>query len=85
MDASLFDIKRFTKVDVFSRRGEALRPFIDRLNESRGVADYKPYSAGFVASKMSHIDTEDLDYFYKKLDQAKNFCALWHYYCVPKK
>ena len=84
MDASSFDIRRFTKVEVFNRRAEALRPFFDRLNESRGLAVYKPYAAVFVTAKMSHIDTEDLDYFYKKLDQVKNLCALWHYYCVPK-
>ena len=81
----MFDIQRFTKVEVFNRRGEALKPFVERLNAGREIAGYKPYSTGFVAAKMSHIDTEELDYFYKKLDQAKNFCALWHYYCVPKK
>lgn len=67
------------------RRSAEIEPFVTRLNNSRIAAKYKPYTAGFVASKMSHIETDDLHAFYKKLEGSKNFCALWHYFCMPKK
>ena len=81
-----FDITRFeVTTDTFNGRNERLKPFVERLNQSRVLSGYKPYSAEYVGSKMSHIDTDDLEFFYKKLNNSKNFCALWHWYCVPKK
>lgn len=67
------------------RRAAEIEPFVIRLNNSRVAAGYKPYTAGFVASKMSHIETDDLHAHYKMLDNSKNFCALWHWYNMPKK
>lgn len=87
MKTSLFikyqELKPTTKAT--SERASLIEPFVKRLNTSRVSAGYKPYSAGFVASKMSHITTDELDFFYKKLDSSKNFCALWHWFCKPKK
>lgn len=68
-----------------SERAELLEKFVTRLNNSRVTGGYKPYSASFVATKMSHIATSDLHAHYKMLDGSKNFCALWHWYNVPKK
>lgn len=85
-----FDFSRFEKPKsgANSERASLIEPFVTRLNASRLNAKpkpYRPYSAGYVASKMSHIDTDELDFHYKQLDNSKNFCALWHYYNVPKK
>lgn len=68
-----------------SERASLIEPFVTRLNNSRIAGGYKPYSAAFVATKMSHIQTSDLHAHYKMLDNSKNFCALWHYYNMPKK
>jgi hypothetical protein len=68
-----------------SQRAAELEPFVTRLNNSRVANGYRPYTPGFVASKMSHIDTDDLHAHYKMLDNSKNFCALWHWYNCPKK
>lgn len=82
------EIKRTFVVDKtqrFNGRNERLKPFVERINASRIAAKYKPYTPAYIASKMSHIATEDLEGFYKKLDQSNNFGALWHWYCKPKK
>jgi hypothetical protein len=68
-----------------SERAELLERFVTRLNGSRVAGGYKALGAGFYASKMSHIETEDLHAFYKKLESAKNFSSLWWHYCSPKK
>lgn len=84
---NLFDMNRFT-VDENQRynpRNERLKPFVDRINASRKDGGYKPYTPSMIASKMSHIATEDLPAHYKMLNNSKNFCALWHYYNMPKK
>lgn len=82
-----FDFSRFEKPKggANSERASLIEPFVTRLNNSRIAGGYKPYTAGFVASKMTHIATDELDFFYKKLEQANNFCSLWHHYCTPKK
>ena len=82
-----FDMSRFEKplTKATNQRSAEIEPFVKRLNASRIAGGYKPYSAGYVASLMSHIETEDLVGFYKKLDSSKNFCGLWHYFCKPKK
>ena len=66
-------------------RASLIEPFVVRLNASRTAGGYRPYSAGYVASKMSHIDTDELDFHYKQLASSKNFCALWHWYNAGKK
>lgn len=68
-----------------NQRAFEIEPFVKRLNASRIASGYKPYPVALIAKHMSHIDTDDLVAFYKKLDQSNNFCALWHYYCKPKK
>ena len=68
-----------------SQRAFELERFVTKLNQSRVAGGYKPLGAGFYASKMSHIETEDLHEFYKKLEGAKNFSSLWWHYCMPKK
>jgi nucleoside diphosphate kinase len=68
-----------------SERAELLERFVTRLNASRVAGGYKPLGAKFYAMKMSHIETDELHAFYKKLDSARNFSSLWYYYCVPKK
>jgi hypothetical protein len=82
-----FDFSRFEKPKsgATNNRASLIEPFVKRLNASRKAGGYRPYSAGYVASKMAHIATDELDFHYKQLDQSKNFCALWHYYNVPKK
>ena len=86
MNKDLLNPNRFVvdKKARFNGRNERLKPFVERINASRKAAGYKPYSASMIATKMSHIATEDLPAHYKMLDQSKNFCALWHYYNMPK-
>ena len=73
------------KTARFNGRNERIKPFVERINASRKAAGYKPYPESMIAIKMSHIETQDLNGFYKKLDQSNNFCALWHWHCMPKK
>lgn len=82
-----YDLSRFQKptTKATSERAELIERFVIRLNNSRKAAGYKPLGAGFYASKMSHIATGELHFFYKKLDQSDNFSALWWHYCKPKK
>ena len=82
-----FDLSRFSKPKskANSERASLIEPFVTKLNDSRVAAGYKPYTAGFVGSKMSHIETGDLHAHYKVLENSKNFCALWHWYNAPKK
>lgn len=68
-----------------SERGELIERFVTRLNSSRVAGGYKPLGAGFYASKMSHIPTDELHFFYKKLDQSNSFCRLWWWHMAPKK
>jgi hypothetical protein len=87
MQKELFDISRYSKptTKATSERSFQVERFVTRLNESRARKGYKPYTAAFVATRMSYIKTDELDFFYNKLSEAKNFSALWHYYCLPKK
>lgn len=68
-----------------SQRAAEIEPFVIRLNNSRIAGGYKALTPSYYASKMSHIDTDDLPAFYKKLEGGKNFSSLWYYYCCPKK
>lgn len=81
------DMSRFQKptTKATSERASLIEQFVIRLNNSRTAGGYKPLKASFYASKMSHIPTDELYFFYKKCDQAKNFSSLWWYYCNPKK
>ena len=60
-----------------SERAELLEKFVTRLNSSRVAGGYKPLGAGFYASKMALIPTDELHMFYKELDSSKSFAALW--------
>lgn len=82
-----FDMSRFEKptTKATSQRAAEIEPFVIKLNNSRIAGGYKPYTAGFVASKMSHHKTEDLPGYFKQLNEANNFCALWHWQNMPKK
>jgi hypothetical protein len=82
-----FDLSRFSKPKskANSERSSLIEMFVTKLNNSRMAGGYKPYSPEFIATKMSHVETQDLHAFYKKLDQSKSFGGLWHYYCMPKK
>lgn len=87
MEKDLFSKYNFEvdKTARFNPRNARLEPFVTRLNNSRIAGGYKPLQAKFYATKMSHIPTDDLDAFYKKLDQSDNFSALWWWYCGGKK
>lgn len=82
-----FDMSRFTtpKTKATSERAELVEQFVTRLNASRVAGGYKKLSPGFYASKMSHIPTDELYFFLKKCQQAKNFSSCWWYFCNPKK
>ena len=82
-----FDFSRFEKpkTKANSERASLIEPFVTKLNNSRVAGGYKPYTSSFIASKMSHIKTSDLHAHYQMLDKSKNFCALWHWYNMPKK
>lgn len=82
-----FDFSRFEKPKskANSERASLIEPFVTRLNNSRIAGGYKKLGANFYASKMSHIPTDELHAFYKKLEQSDNFCALWWWHCNPKK
>ena len=77
--------KKEDKKGPNSTRAALIEPFVLRLNQSRVKGGYRPYTAKYIAMKMSHIDTQELDFHYKQLADSKNFCALWHWYNVPKK
>lgn len=80
------DMSRFqvAKSKITNERQELIEKFVIRLNNGRVAGGFKPLGAGFYATKMSHIKTDDLWAFYKKLDGSANFGGLWYYYCVPK-
>jgi hypothetical protein len=82
-----FDLSRFSKPKskASSERASLIEPFVTKLNNSRVVGGYKPLTPNFYASKMSHIQTDELHAFYKKLECGSNFSSLWWYYCNPKK
>jgi hypothetical protein len=77
-----FDMSRYTtpKTKATSERGELLEKFVKRLQANSGA--YRPMSKARICMYMAYIDTDDLDYFYKKLCEAKNFGSLWSWYCI---
>lgn len=82
-----FDFSRFQKptTKATSERAELIERFVTKLNASRVASGYKPLTAGFYASKMSHIPTDELHFHYKQCEQAKSFSSLWWYMNCPKK
>jgi hypothetical protein len=82
-----FDFSRFEKPKskAGSERASLIEPFVIKLNNSRLVGGYKPLGASFYASKMTHIPTDELHAFYRKLEQSPNFSAIWYWHCAPKK
>ena len=77
--------KKPSKPDTANRRSDLIKPFVERLEESSIDAGYEPYTAQFIAIKMSHIATDELKYFYDKLADSKSFGGLWHWYCIGSK
>jgi hypothetical protein len=67
-----------------SERATLLKPFIKRIDGDRAKKKLRPYGAAHIAQCMSFIKTEELHFFYQKLDAAKSFGGLWHHYCKPK-
>ena len=65
-------------------RSVALKPFVEKIDGDRKRSGYKPYGAAEIARCMSHIATDDLEYFYRQCTAAKSFGALWTWYCKPK-
>jgi len=62
-----------------SERAELISKFEKRLNPPRIEAGMKPLSAGFISMKMaqSKLSTQDLYWFYRYCDDAKNFSSCW--------
>jgi len=61
---------------IKNKRQYALSLFVERLNQERG--NLKPLSPTFIAFKLSHLDVEDLHYFYKQCEQANcGFSKAW--------
>lgn len=87
MDQIKFDLERYSRptTKATSERAELIERFVTRLNDSRVASGFKPLTAAFYASKMSHIETDELLFFYKKLDNMKSFSSGWWWHCNPKK
>jgi hypothetical protein len=73
------------KSGATNKRAALIEPFVTRLQRDAKLAGYKPMSKARICMLMAYIDTEELDYFYKKLDQSPNFGAIWNWYVNPKK
>lgn len=69
----------------FNRRNARLKPFVERINNARKADGYRPMSPAYLAGFMSYIKTEDLEGFYKELDQSPNFSAIWWWRVKQKK
>lgn len=67
-----------------SERASLLEPFVTRLQREATRDGYKPMSAARIASLMAYIDTDDLHYFYKKLDDSPCFGGIWDWYVNPR-
>jgi hypothetical protein len=62
-----------------NQRQELIKLFVEKLNADR-VGKYKPLSPKFIASKMAMAgikDNQDLYWYYKYCEDAKNFGACW--------
>jgi hypothetical protein len=81
--------ERYTtpKTKATSERSSLIEPFVERLNASRKDAGYKPYTTGYICSKMAYIATDELKPFYDRINDGgrDKFCALWHWTVSPKK
>ena len=76
--------KRAEKNFAKSERAETIKQFIEPLNASRIESGRRPYTASYIACKMSHIDLVDLKLFLKDCQRAKIFSAYWHWALDPK-
>jgi hypothetical protein len=81
-----FDFSRFDKPKsgATSNRASLIEPFVKRLQSSCIGTKYKPMSEKRICMLMAYIDTDDLEGFYKKLEQSPNFGAIWNWYVNPK-
>ena len=63
-----------------SQRGDMLDRFLERVNQSREAAGYKPLSIKRLAMMLAHIPTEDLYAFYQMCEKSDlPFTAKFHY------
>lgn len=82
-----FDISRFNTpiTKATNERASLIEPFVMRLQQDAIKSGYRPLSKARICMLMAYIDTDDLHYFYKKLDESPNFGAIWNWYVNPKK
>jgi len=81
------DLSRYKptgKKKITNERQSIIKDFLDILNASR-KAPYKPLTAGFVASKMSMLGTQQLRIFFSECKYSKNFSKYWWWSINPKK
>ena len=67
-----------------SERASLIEPFVKRLQADAIRAGYRPMSKARICMLMAYIDTDDLDYFYKKLSDSPSFGGIWNWYVNPK-
>ena len=86
MEKIKYDIERYAqpKTKATSERASLLEPFVERLTASSKRAGYKPMSKARICMLMAYIDTDDLHYFYQKLNNSQNFGGLWNWYVIAE-
>lgn len=67
-----------------SERASLIEPFVQRLQSDAIRAGYRPMTKARICMLMAYIDTDDLDYFFKKLNDSPNFGGIWNWYVNPK-
>ena len=72
--------EKFKNEDVpRSERAELVSKFTNRLNADRKAVGMKPYHASFYNMRMADakLTTQDLYWFYKYCENAKDFSKCW--------
>jgi hypothetical protein len=54
-------------------RAQIVGWFTDKINEERLGTKYKPLSPAYIATRVSHVNTDDLRSFYYSAEKAENF------------
>lgn len=70
-----------------SERAEIIKKFVDRLNDDRKSSGRKALGANVYAIKMAEAglkSNQDLYWFYRYCDDAKNFSSCWWWSLNPK-
>lgn len=71
--------------DRKTERGELIRYFHDRINATRDGKTFKKLKMGFFATKLSHLSLQDLYYFKRVCDDAKDFSKYFWWSLDSKK